>query len=120
MYASKLTGTHGSLLVNLVNIRLSIALAVKDENRLLLFLRRINTIRIIRSLSQIQMERIMDNKTDTLDMTADIVSAFVGNNSAPASELPSLIQSVYAVLNGISTGESAAKVEAPKEPAVSI
>jgi predicted transcriptional regulator len=61
----------------------------------------------------------MENKTDTLDMTADIVSAFVGNNSVPASELPSLIQSVYQALNTISNGEEA-KVEAPKEPAVSV
>ena len=61
----------------------------------------------------------MENKTDTLDMTADIVSAFVGNNSVPASELPSLIQSVYHALNSISTGEET-KVEAPKEPAVSV
>jgi predicted transcriptional regulator len=62
----------------------------------------------------------MDEKTDTLDMTADIVSAFVGNNSVPASELPALIQNVYAALNGISSGTDASKVEAPKEPAVSI
>ncbi len=61
----------------------------------------------------------MENKTDTLDMTADIVSAFVGNNSVPASELPSLIQSVYQALNTISGGEET-KVEAPKEPAVSV
>ena len=61
----------------------------------------------------------MENKTDALDMTADIVSAFVGNNSLPAAELPSLIQSVYQALNSISTGEET-KVEAPKEPAVSV
>ncbi len=61
----------------------------------------------------------MENKTDTLDMTADIVSAFVGNNSVPASELPSLIQSVYQALNSISSGEET-KIEAPKEPAVSV
>ena len=61
----------------------------------------------------------MENKTDPLDMTADIVSAFVGNNSVPASELPSLIQSVYQALNTISSGEET-KIEAPKEPAVSV
>jgi predicted transcriptional regulator len=61
----------------------------------------------------------METKTDTLDMTADIVSAFVGNNSVPAGELPSLIQSVYHALNSISSGEET-KIEAPKEPAVSV
>jgi predicted transcriptional regulator len=61
----------------------------------------------------------MDSKTETIDMTADIVSAYVGNNSVPASELPSLIQNVYAALSAIASGEEA-KIELPKEPAVSV
>jgi predicted transcriptional regulator len=61
----------------------------------------------------------MESKTDTIDMTADIVSAYVGNNSVPASELPSLIQNIYHALNSISSGEEP-KIEAPKEPAVSV
>jgi len=61
----------------------------------------------------------METKNDTLDMTVEIVSAFVGNNSVPASELPSLIQSIHQALSSISTGEET-KVEAPKEPAVSV
>jgi len=61
----------------------------------------------------------MENKTDAIDMTADIVSAYVGNNTLPASELPALIQNVYYALSGISGGEEV-KVEAPKEPAVSV
>jgi predicted transcriptional regulator len=61
----------------------------------------------------------MDNKTDTIDMTADIVSAYVGNNSVPASELPSLIQNVFHALNSIN-GNEETKIETPKEPAVSV
>lgn len=61
----------------------------------------------------------MDSKTETIDMTADIVSAYVGNNSVPASELPALIQNVYAALNSIALGEET-KIETPKEPAVSV
>jgi predicted transcriptional regulator len=61
----------------------------------------------------------MDGKTDTLDMTADIISAFVGNNSVPASELPALIQSVYSALNTITTAGEIVP-DAPKEPAVSV
>lgn len=61
----------------------------------------------------------MENKADAIDMTAEIVSAYVGNNSVPANELPALIQNVYAALNSISGGEEP-KPEAPKEPAVSI
>lgn len=61
----------------------------------------------------------MENKTETIDMTAEIVSAFVGNNTIPASELPALILNVYQALNSINGGEEP-KVETPKEPAVSI
>ena len=61
----------------------------------------------------------MENKTDTMDMTVEIVSAFVGNNTVPASELAALIHNVHSALNSISTGEET-KVEAPKEPAVSV
>src|SRR3546814_20966875 len=52
-------------------------------------------------------------------MTADIVSAYVGNNSVTAADLPSLIQSVHRALSGISSGAEAAEA-APKEPAVPI
>jgi len=61
----------------------------------------------------------METKTDTIDMTADIVSAYVGNNTVSVTELPGLIQSVFAALSTISAGDEP-KVEAPKEPAVSI
>ncbi|MCE2987143.1 MAG: MucR family transcriptional regulator, partial [Phenylobacterium sp.] len=37
----------------------------------------------------------MDEKTGVIEMTADIVSAYVGNNTISAAELPSLIQSVH-------------------------
>ena len=61
----------------------------------------------------------MENKTDAIDMTADIVSAYVGNNTVPASELPSLIQNVFLALKNINSTEEI-KVEAQREPAVSI
>jgi predicted transcriptional regulator len=61
----------------------------------------------------------MENKTETIDMTADIVSAYVGNNTVSVTELPGLIQSVFAALSNISAIDEP-KIEAPKEPAVSI
>jgi predicted transcriptional regulator len=61
----------------------------------------------------------MENKTETIDMTADIVSAYVGNNTVSVTELPGLIQSVFAALSNISAVDEP-KIEAPKEPAVSI
>ena len=52
-------------------------------------------------------------------MTADIVSAYVGNNSVSASELPSLIANIHAALSQVNGGVVEAEVE-PKEPAVPI
>ncbi|MEO8115691.1 MAG: MucR family transcriptional regulator, partial [Phenylobacterium sp.] len=37
----------------------------------------------------------MDEKSEVIEMTADIVSAYVGNNTVAAADLPSLIQSVH-------------------------
>ena len=61
----------------------------------------------------------MDDKAEIIEMTTDIVSAYVGNNSVAAADLPSLIQSVHKALSGV--GGGAEPVEAaPKEPAVSV
>ena len=35
--------------------------------------------------------------SDFIELTADIVSAYVSNNSVPASDLPALISDVHAV-----------------------
>ena len=61
----------------------------------------------------------MDNKSEIIEMTTDIVSAYVGNNTITAADLPSLIQSVHKALAQVSTGEEAAP-QAPQEPAVSV
>jgi predicted transcriptional regulator len=61
----------------------------------------------------------MDDKADTIEMTAEIVAAYVENNTVAASELPGLIQSVHRALTGITAGPEL--VEAPpKEPAVPV
>ncbi|PZQ17008.1 MAG: MucR family transcriptional regulator [Ancylobacter novellus] len=52
-----------------------------------------------------------------IELAADIVSAYVSNNSVAASDLPSLINEVHAALTRVSTGTVEAVVEAPK-PAV--
>src|SRR5690349_22794669 len=56
---------------------------------------------------------------NTIELAADIVSAFVSNNSVPAADLPALIGSVHEALNRVASGST----EQPKEelrPAVSI
>ncbi len=61
----------------------------------------------------------MDNKGEIIEMTADIVSAYVGNNSVPTAELPSLIQSIHRALTGI-IGSPEPVEATPKEPAVPV
>lgn len=48
-----------------------------------------------------------------VEMAAEIVSAYVRNNSVPVSELPTLLQSVHESLGSILSGS---KPEAAKEP----
>lgn len=54
---------------------------------------------------------------DYIELAADIVSAYVSNNSVQASDLPSLINEVHTVLVRVTAGGVTAPVEAPK-PAV--
>jgi predicted transcriptional regulator len=59
----------------------------------------------------------MDDNSEIIEMTADIVSAYVGNNSVAATDLPSLIQSVHRALSGVTVGAEPVETT-PKEPAV--
>ena len=61
----------------------------------------------------------MEDNSQLLEMTADIVSAYVGNNSVSAQDLPAVIHSVHAALSQASSGGAEAPAE-PQEPAVSI
>jgi predicted transcriptional regulator len=61
----------------------------------------------------------MDEKSEIIEMAADIVSAYVGNNSVSAADLPSLIQSVHRALSGVTAAAEAVEA-APKEPAVPV
>ena len=59
----------------------------------------------------------MSDSTNHIELAAEIVSAYVSNNSVPASELPSLLSDVHAALVRVSTGAQPVIVEAAK-PAV--
>ncbi|WP_313898841.1 MucR family transcriptional regulator [Methylobacterium sp. E-045] len=65
------------------------------------------------------MEIENDFVPDYIELTADIVSAFVSNNSVPVSDIPALIASVHATLGGLTTAKTSEKAE-PLTPAVSI
>jgi predicted transcriptional regulator len=48
-----------------------------------------------------------------IDLTANIVSAYLSNNPTPASEIPNLISQVHAALLRVSSN----RIEPPSEPA---
>jgi predicted transcriptional regulator len=64
----------------------------------------------------------MSDSTDNgnhIELTAEIVSAYVSNNTVPASEIPSLINQVHAALARVS-GKSGDAPAEPLKPAVSV
>ena len=52
-----------------------------------------------------------------IELTADVVAAYVSNNPVPAGELPNLIADVHAALGRVGGGAEQAPVDKPK-PAV--
>ena len=52
-----------------------------------------------------------------IELAADIVSAYVSNNTVPASDLPGLIHEVYQALQRVTNGSAPVVTEAPR-PAV--
>ena len=52
-----------------------------------------------------------------IELAADIVSAYVSNNSVPSSDLPALINEVHMALLRVTTGVAPQAIEPPK-PAV--
>jgi predicted transcriptional regulator len=62
-----------------------------------------------------------DNTTSAgyIELTADIVSAYVSNNSVSAGEIPNLINQIHAALVRVSGGQSDAQPE-PLKPAISV
>ena len=61
----------------------------------------------------------MEERAEIIEMTADIVSAYVGNNEVGAADLPTLIQAVHGALRGVSAAPEPVEV-ALKDPAVPI
>ena len=60
-------------------------------------------------------------RTEIARMSADVVSAYVANNSVPQGAVPDLIQTVYAALSGLDSTAPASMTPAEKQkPAVPI
>jgi predicted transcriptional regulator len=62
----------------------------------------------------------MTETSENIELAADIVAAFVSNNSVVATELPTLIHSVYRALTEAATGAKPKEAAAPLTPAVPI
>lgn len=60
-----------------------------------------------------------ENAQNYIELTADIVSAYVSNNSISAGDIPSLINQIHSALLRVSGGQSDTPIE-PLKPAVSV
>jgi predicted transcriptional regulator len=69
--------------------------------------------------AQKQDEAEMEERSEIIEMTADIVSAYVGNNAVGAADLPALIHAVHQALAGVTTAAEPVDTT-PKEPAVPV
>jgi MucR family transcriptional regulator, transcriptional regulator of exopolysaccharide biosynthesis len=61
----------------------------------------------------------MQDKADLVEMTAEIVAAYLGNNSVPVSDVPALIETVYSGLANVNVSD-AGSVHLSAEPAVPV
>lgn len=59
-----------------------------------------------------------DTRSQVIEMTADIVAAFVANNSVSTSDLPNLIKSTHDALMGITSGTAQPAPSEKPAPAV--
>jgi predicted transcriptional regulator len=76
-------------------------------------------------MKSIKMKTVGDPMTENMEqdnlieLTADVVSAYVSNNSIQSSDLPALISEVHAALHQTHGGPAEPEPE-PQKPAVSI
>jgi predicted transcriptional regulator len=68
-----------------------------------------------------KITKMSDNiaSANYIELAADIVSAYVSNNSVPSSELPSLINEIHSALMRVGGGTVEVPAEAPK-PAIPV
>ena len=62
----------------------------------------------------------LSNEASCIQLTANIVSAYVRNNSVSSAEIPALISQVYSALTRVSNGAQVAAPIEPLKPAVPI
>ena len=73
----------------------------------------------MKPVSETTMTDVDSTNATLIELTADIASAYVSNNTVSAGEIPSLINQVHSALMRVSAGQSDAQPE-PLKPAVSV
>jgi predicted transcriptional regulator len=58
--------------------------------------------------------------TNYIELTADIVSAYVANNTVAAGDIPALISEVHSALSRVSSGQIVQAAAEPLRPAVPV
>src|SRR5580692_1450696 len=68
-----------------------------------------------------EIKSMVDNSSESslIELTADIVSAYVSNNPVPSADIPALIGQIHSALKRVSGGQAAAPAE-PLKPAVPV
>jgi predicted transcriptional regulator len=61
----------------------------------------------------------VEDNTELLTLTADIAAAYVSNNTVQASDVPSVIQTIYRALAGVGAAAATPAPE-PQKPAVPV
>ena len=72
-----------------------------------------------RPFNYVMETEVSDTNLDQTALTAEIVSAYVSNNTMPAGDLPGFIQDVHASVGLIMGGGGHQMVAEPQKPAVS-
>jgi predicted transcriptional regulator len=66
------------------------------------------------------IQMIDTSRDDYIELAAEIVSAYVANNTVPAGDLPNLIHEVHAALTRVGGGIAVEAKSEPARPAVSV
>src|SRR5690606_33003358 len=64
-------------------------------------------------------ENLEQRESELIELSSEIVAAYVGHNALSAADLPKLIAEVYAALKALGTTQTAVELEQPK-PAVTV
>jgi len=63
-----------------------------------------------------QENKITEDSSIVMELTADVVCAYVGNNPLSVADVPNFIKEVHVALNALSGPAAAPPVERPKPP----